>query len=387
MAPATPATKSPKAPRVLIASGGSGGHLFPALAIAEKLRDMGFVVSFIGYGGAFTNLVTERGFEFMLIPAAKWNVKNPIRKAWALITLGRALLIAMRLVYRTQPAVVLGTGGYATVAAVAAAKISGVPTVVQEQNVLPGRANRFLFKYVDKVLLAFEETRSLVSIPSDKTVVAGNPVRKEVVAAKKLPRDDDGKFHILITGGSQASRILSEVVPAALAMLSESHRKRLSVVHQARVEDAPEVTNAYQAAGITAEVKSFFTDLPARLRWCHVYIGRAGCSSVIEAGMLERASIFIPGEFADRHQVYNARVLADKDAAVMIEEPKLTPSLLAGEVQKLMDTPEWLEAMQKRAAAAIPDVDSAQIAADVVAHMAKTDIFQMLDHEPPADLK
>jgi len=208
-----------------------------------------------------------------------------------------------------------------------------------------------------------------------------------VVAAKKLPRDDDGKFHILITGGSQASRILSEVVPAALAMLSESHRKRLSVVHQARVEDAPEVTNAYQAAGITAEVKSFFTDLPARLRWCHVYIGRAGCSSVIEAGMLERASIFIPGEFADRHQVYNARVLADKDAAVMIEEPKLTPSLLAGEVQKLMDTPEWLEAMQKRAAAAIPDVDSAQIAADVVAHMAKTDIFQMLDHEPPADLK
>jgi UDP-N-acetylglucosamine--N-acetylmuramyl-(pentapeptide) pyrophosphoryl-undecaprenol N-acetylglucosamine transferase len=384
MASANPTTKSPKAPRVLIASGGSGGHLFPALAIAEKLRDMGFVVSFIGYGGAFTNLVTERGFEFMLIPAAKWNVKNPIRKLWALVTLGRALLKAMRLVYRTQPAVVLGTGGYATVAAVAAAKISGVPTLVQEQNVLPGRANRFLFKYVDKVLLAFEETRSLVSIPSDKTVVAGNPVRKEVVAAKNLPRVEDGKFHILITGGSQASRILSEVVPTALTMLSEGHRRRLSVVHQARVEDMAEVTSAYQAAGITAEVKSFFTDLPARLRWCHVYIGRAGCSSVIEAGMLERASIFIPGEFADRHQVYNAKVLADKDAAVMIEEPKLTASLLAGEVQKLMDTPEWLLGMQERARAAIPDVDAAQIAADVVAHMAKTDILQMLDQEPPA---
>lgn len=381
--PATSASNGAKKPHVLIASGGSGGHLFPALAVAEKLRDMGFVVSFIGYGGAFTNLVTDRGFEFMLIPAAKWNVRNPVRKLWALITLGRALLMAMRMVYRTQPAVVLGTGGYATVAAVAAAKISGVPTVVQEQNVLPGRANRLLFKYVDKVLLAFEETRALVSIPSDKTVVAGNPTRKEVMAAKNLPRLVDGKFHILVTGGSQAARLLAYTVPEALAILPEGHRQRLHLVHQARLEDVTRVQSIYAGAGITAEVKSFFDDLPARLRWCHVYIGRSGASSVLEAGLLERAAIFIPGEFADRHQVYNAKVLADKDAAIIIEEPQLTTSLLAGTVQKLMDTPEWLEALGQRAGAAIPYLDSAQIAADVVAHMAKTDILQMLDPIPP----
>lgn len=384
--PATSATK-PKSPRVLIASGGSGGHLCPALAIAEKLRDMGFTVSFIGYGGAFTNLVTERGFDFTLIPAAKWNVKNPIRKLWALITLGRALLKAMKFVYRHQPAVVLGTGGYATVAAVAAAKISGVPTAVTEQNVLPGRANRFLFPYVDKVLLTFEESRAIVHIPSDKTVVVGNPVRKEIIAAKNLPRVEDGKFHVFITGGSQAARLFSTIVPEAMAMLSEGHRKRLSVVHQARPEDTQPLKAAYEAAGIEVEIKSFFDDIQNRLRWCHVYIGRAGASSVIEAALLSRACIFIPGEFADRHQVYNAKVLGDKDAAIVIEEPKLTASKLAGEIQKLMDTPEWLLAMQERAQAAIPDVDSAQMAADVVAHMAKTDILQMLDTETHTDSK
>jgi UDP-N-acetylglucosamine--N-acetylmuramyl-(pentapeptide) pyrophosphoryl-undecaprenol N-acetylglucosamine transferase len=277
----------------------------------------------------------------------------------------------------------LGTGGYATVAAVAAAKISGVPTAVTEQNVLPGRANRFLFPYVDKVLLTFEETRGIVHIPSDKTIVVGNPIRKEVLAAKTLKRPEDGKFHILITGGSQASRLFSEVVPQALGMLSEAHRSRLSVAHQARAEGIIQLEADYRNAGIEADVKTFFTDMPARLNWCHVFIGRAGASSVIEAALLSRAAIFIPGEFADRHQVYNARVLADKDAAILIEEPKLTPALLAGEIQKLMDTPEWLEAIQKRAVAAIPEVDSAQMAADVIAHMAKTDIFQMLDHEPP----
>ena len=371
-------------PRILFATGGSGGHISPALAIAEQLQQRGFSINFIGYGGAFTTLITERGFTFTKIPAAKWNVRNPLRKLWALLVLAWALLRAFYLIYKESPAVVVGAGGYASVAAVLAAKILGVPTVVHEQNVMPGRANRFLFRWVDKILLSFEETRQHVPIPSDQSVVTGNPVRDIIYTTAQQPEVDDGFYRIFVTGGSQAARLFSEVVPSSLALLPAAVRHKLRVVHQARAEDLGRLKEAYLRAEIVAEIKTFFTDLPQQLHRCQLYIARAGASTITEAIIMGRVQILIPGLFADGHQIYNARALADRNAAVMIHEEVLTPALLADHVLELLTKPALRAAYQQELARLVPTVRAATMAAEVIAHMAQTDLLHLLEAHPDA---
>lgn len=371
-------------PRILFATGGSGGHISPALAIAEQLQAKGFRISFIGYGGAFTQLITERGYTFIKIPAAQWNVRNPVRKLWALLTLARAFLQAFYVIYKDAPAVVVGGGGYASVAAVLAAKVLGVPTAVHEQNVIPGRANRFLFKWVDKILLSFEDTRQYAPVPSDRSVVTGNPVRDIIYTTAQQPEVDDGFYRLLVTGGSQATRLFSEVVPQALALLPVAVRQKLRVVHQARAEDISRLKETYLRADIVAELKPFFTDLPQQLHRCHVNIGRAGASTITEAIIMRRVQILIPGLFADGHQVYNARVLADRNAGVMIHEDLLTPALLAQHLEDLFTKPALRASYQQQLATLVPPVRAAVMAAEVLAHMAQTDLMHLLEAQPDA---
>ena len=169
-------------PTILISAGASGGHIFPALAVAEELRILGAKCVFVGNGTAFEKAITDAGFELETLPASAWNVKNPIRKIWAVINLISAFITAMKIVHKTRPSVVFGTGGYATVASVFAGRISGVPTMIQEQNVLPGRANKLLASRVDKIALAFELMPGALAPRLEKnTEVFGNPVRENIL--------------------------------------------------------------------------------------------------------------------------------------------------------------------------------------------------------------
>lgn len=334
---------------ILIASGASGGHLFPALAVAEAMRAKGWRCVVVLGGGRFAHEVEARGLELVRLPASAFNDRNPLLKLWALVKVAMGVGVALRLVLCARPAVVFGTGGYATVATMLAAKLVGVPTVVHEQNVLPGRANRFLAKVVDKLLLTFVGSRA--HLPKGLvTEWTGTPLRQQVtdVVGMKLP-DAKKPFGVMVLGGSMGARILSTVVPEMVKLLPASARKTLHVVHQARAEDVARVRAAYDALGVKAVVESFFSDLPARYKDVHVVIGRSGTGTILETAVLGRAGIYCPHQLADNHQLLNAQVAVDAGAAVLLEQPDFTPDNLLREVQALMANRVTVAVMGKAA--------------------------------------
>jgi UDP-N-acetylglucosamine--N-acetylmuramyl-(pentapeptide) pyrophosphoryl-undecaprenol N-acetylglucosamine transferase len=364
-------------PCILIATGASGGHIFPAIAIADKLRARGYECVFVGYGGRFSGPVLARGYVYEQLPAYPWNVANPLKKLRAVWGLGQALVGAMRLVQKYHPSVVLGMGGYATVAAVLAGRISGVPTAIHEQNVLPGRANRLLVGRVDKVLLSFDRSRKyLHRLPENRMILCGNPVRDEVLAAVTLPRAEDGVFGLTVMGGSQGARILSDVVPAAVAALPAEARATLRVSHQARDEDIARVRQAYAEAGVAADVAPFFDDMAARIRACHLFVGRAGAGTVAECAVLGRAAVFVPLKLADGHQFDNAKVMADTGGAVILKEEAFTSAALAEVIQTLLNDPKKRQDMEV-AALKVAAPDAAEACAQAICDLARDDVMHM----------
>ncbi|MBI1364037.1 MAG: undecaprenyldiphospho-muramoylpentapeptide beta-N-acetylglucosaminyltransferase [Proteobacteria bacterium] len=365
-------------PRILIATGASGGHIFPAIAIADALKDRGYDCVFVGYGGKFAGPVLERGYTYEQLPAYPWNVSNPLKKIRAVWGLVQALVRAMHLIQRYHPSVVLGMGGYATVAAVIAGKLSGVPTAIHEQNVLPGRANRLLMRWVDKMLLSFDRSRKYVhKVPDARLLLCGNPVRQEVLDAMSIKRPDDGDFYITVMGGSQGARVLSDVVPAAVAMLGAEVRKTLRVVHQAREEDVLRVKQAYVDAGVVCDVAPFFTDMAVRIRRCHLFIGRAGAGTVAECAVLGRPAVFVPLKLADGHQFDNAKVMTDVGAATIMTEESFTAQALADWLRDLLADPKRRQQMEQNALrVAVPD--AALLCAQAVCDLSKDDVMHMV---------
>jgi UDP-N-acetylglucosamine--N-acetylmuramyl-(pentapeptide) pyrophosphoryl-undecaprenol N-acetylglucosamine transferase len=234
-----------------------------------------------------------------------------------------------------------------------AAKLVGVPTVVHEQNVLPGRANRFLASVVDKLLLTFVESRA--HLPKGLvTEWTGMPLRQQVldVVGMKLPAAK-APFGLMVLGGSMGARILSTVVPEMVRLLPAEMRKRLYVVHQARGEDVARVRAAYAAMKVEAVVESFFGDLPERYRAVHVVVGRSGTGTLLETAALGRAAIYCPHQLADNHQLLNAQVAEKAGAAVVLEQPDFVPQKLLLLVQDLMAHPAKVVAMGKAAQALV----------------------------------
>lgn len=364
-------------PTVLISAGASGGHIFPALAVAEELRNQGASCVFVGNGTAFEKAITDAGFTLENLPASAWNVKNPIRKLWAVVNLIRAFIAAMKIVHKTRPSVVFGTGGYATVACVFAGRISGVPTMIHEQNVLPGRANRLLAGRVDKIALAFETVPGIFPPRLEKiTEVLGNPVRENVLKALGGKRKDGDLFHLLVVGGSQGARILSDVVPAAIALLAPKYRKKLQVTQQARPEDVARVKAIYEGLKVTHDVAPFYNDLPKRLIQSHLTIARAGAGTVSECALLGRAAIFVPLKLADGHQKLNAKVLTDKEASILMEEDDFTPEGLSQTLQELMNNPEMLTGMEKKALAQAKPNASKDVASAIL-KLSRMDVMRL----------
>jgi len=359
---------------VLIAAGGTGGHLFPAESLATALQrlDVSVVLATDTRVGEIAK--TFPATRVVEIPSGTPSGGSIVSKALAALKLGRGVLAALRLIRTLKPDCVVGFGGYPTVPPVFAAATGGVPTLIHEQNGVIGRANRFLMGRVSAIATGFPKVKGLPENLAGRTYHTGNPIRPAVLAAAALPYEPPaagGTLRILAFGGSQGARIMSEVVPPALASLPPEARRRLSVVQQARPEDQEAVRRLYAEAGIEAEVAPFFKDLPARMAAAHLVIGRSGASTVAELAAIGRPSVLVPLPGAiDQDQAANARSLAEIGAATVIMQPDFTPGRLAAEVAAYLENPAGLTE-SARAAKSAGVLDAAERLASIVLTLAK----------------
>ncbi len=338
---------------VVIAAGGTGGHFFPAEALAAEFAARGqpFVLMTDARSGALQSAVFA-GRDYHVLHGAGIAGRGAVKAGRAMFAIGAGTLQARRLLRRINPSVIVGFGGYPCVPPILAARtVRHRPKILlQEQNAVLGRANRFLAGYADVLALGFAGT---TRIPEGvATRITGNPVRPAIaslaVAAYVPP--DDGVLRLLVVGGSLGARVFSDTVPAALAALPNDLRARLRVVQQCRMEDIARVRIAYREAGIEADLAPFFTDMADKYASAHLVIGRAGASTCAELAAVGRPSILVPLPHAiDDHQSANARALADAGAAIVIPQPGFTAPSLAAVLQKDFADPA---ALSVRAAAA-----------------------------------
>jgi UDP-N-acetylglucosamine--N-acetylmuramyl-(pentapeptide) pyrophosphoryl-undecaprenol N-acetylglucosamine transferase len=358
-------------PLVLLAAGGTGGHLFPAEALAVAL----------GARGATVDLATDHRaahFKFParavhLIPSATIRGRNPISLAHTATLLALGTAKAWLLLGRLKPNVVVGFGGYPTVPPLLAASWRAVPTVLHEQNGVMGRANRLLAARVTAIATGFPTLTNINRHWRSKMTFTGNPVRPQVVAAAAAPYKipDNDKLRLLVFGGSQGARVMSEVVPAAIGLLDAALGMRLSVVQQARAEDVDAVRAGYVRLGVAAEIAPFFSDLPARMAAAHVVISRSGASTVAELSAIGRPAILVPLPHAlDQDQFVNAGALQTAGGAIRIEQNEFTPARLAAEITALSNDPPLLARMAQ-AAKGYGTTDAAERLAELVLKVAR----------------
>ncbi len=359
---------------IVLAAGGTGGHVFPAQALAETLLARGHRLALITdhrgaeYGGALGRIDTYR------ISARRLG-GGPVGILMGLLALGRGLIQARGLLKRLMPSAVVGFGGYPSMPTMAAATQGGYPTMVHEQNAVLGRVNKLLAPRVARIATSFVAVSGIRAADRGKIVLTGNPVRGDIAAlhgANYKPPTPTGPVRILITGGSQGARVMSEVPPAAMALLPDHIRNRLEIVQQCRAEDLENVRSLYEACGVKAELASFFDDMPLRLAAAHLVIGRAGASTVAELAAVGRPSILSPyPQATDDHQSANARALQDVGASWPMAQDDFTADALAGLLRELIRSPERLS----RAAHAAHEAgqpDAASRLADAVAALAAT---------------
>jgi UDP-N-acetylglucosamine--N-acetylmuramyl-(pentapeptide) pyrophosphoryl-undecaprenol N-acetylglucosamine transferase len=356
-------------PLVVVAAGGTGGHLFPAEALSVALAKRGTIIDLVTdkratrYGTTFPARATH------IIPSATVRGRDPISFGHAGAVLGYGTLRAWLLLGRLRPAAVIGFGGYPSIPPVLAASLRGIPTLIHEQNGVMGRANRFLCSRVRAIATGFPGILDADPGLAAKATHTGNPVRPAVVAAAATPYgapSAGGAFNIVIFGGSQGARIMADTVPEALARLDSLLRARLRVVQQARDEDLDRVRQAYRQAGIAAEVAPFFTDLPARIAAAQLVISRSGASTVAELAAIGRPAILVPLPHAlDQDQRANAGVLEKAGGAIRIDQADFTSESLAAQVKWLIDEPERLARMAAAAKGA-GTLDAAERLADLV---------------------
>jgi UDP-N-acetylglucosamine--N-acetylmuramyl-(pentapeptide) pyrophosphoryl-undecaprenol N-acetylglucosamine transferase len=356
---------------VALAAGGTGGHMFPAQALARELVTLGYRVALITdrRGQAFGDKI---GVELHRIRAGR--IEAGLKgKIVAVAEMALGTLGAQRLLKRLGPACVVGFGGYPSVPTMIAASRLDVPTLIHEQNALLGRANRLLARRVRRIATSFPHTSGIAKSHLAKVVVTGNPVRPAITLMRGVGYpavNDETPFKILVLGGSQGARIMSGVVPHGLALLDPALRSRLEVAQQARPEDLEGVRRTYRDAGIAAESASFFDDVPARLASAHLVISRAGASSVAEIATVGRPAILVPfAAAAEDHQTLNARALAAEGAAWVMTERDFTAAALATRVASLMTDAARLTAAAV-AAAAQGRPQAAQDLGNLVDHLA-----------------
>jgi len=358
-------TVNPK--RIVLSAGGTGGHVFPAEALADELLSRGYELALLtdrrgqAYGGALGKIPT---YSLRAGGIAGRGWKGRIK---SVINLAIGTFQARSLMKELKPAVVVGFGGYASVPGMFAAVQKGIPTVIHEQNAVLGRANRLLASRVTRIATSFDHVEALPK--SAQVECVGMPVRPPIAALADVEMPaltDDGTIEILVLGGSQGATVLSEVVPEALKVLPKSIRERLHVSQQCRPADIEAVQNSYKGSNINVDLKTFFDDVPERLRKAHLVIGRAGASTVAEVTAAGRPSILVPYPFAtDDHQTANAHAVEDTGGAWLMPQDHFTVETLSARLESLFTRPGSLE----RAAAcakAVGRPEAAKNLADLV---------------------
>ena len=343
-----------RGPCIVLAAGGSGGHLFPAEALAKVLLERNYRVALLtdSRGAAFTDRLL--GSEFYRVDTRRTG-GSALNRVQSVGAMGLAGLQALRHFHRLAPDLVVGFGGYPSVPTVLAAQLAGIPTLLHEQNTLMGRANRLLAPLATAIATSFPQVQGGRDRDTGKMVYVGHPVRPEFEALRQesySPPVEGGPLQILVTGGSQGASIFAELVPAALGLLPLHLRQRLSIVQQCRAEDLARVAETYRSLGIAAETGSFFADLARRLKQAHLAIGRSGASTVIENAIAGCPSVFVPLATAASDQTTNALVMEEAGAAIMLRQATLTPEILAARLAELLDNPFHLAQMAGAARAA-----------------------------------
>lgn len=328
---------------ILIMAGGTGGHIFPALAVADRLRAEGWGVLWLGTrNGMEARLVPERGYEMAWLRFAGVRGNGVLRWLLLPLMLLAAFAQSARIIFRRRPDVVLGMGGYAAFPGGMMAVLLARPLVIHEQNSVAGLANRVLACLADRVMVAFPSAfagkgdRPLLCAKPD-TVWCGNPVRPEIAAlAPPAARLEGraGRLRLLVVGGSLGAAALNETVPKALALLPAEARPE--VVHQAGERHLQILRDNYRAAGVEADCRAFIADMAAQYAWCDLAICRAGALTVAELAASGTAAILVPYPHAvDDHQTRNARFLSERGAALLLPQTQLTPRALAEAISGL----------------------------------------------------
>ena len=333
---------------ILLAAGGTGGHLFPAHALAAELSRRGMAVELA------TDERAERyGTQFParamhIISSATVISGSPVALARTAIQVGLGLVQSFKLILTLKPKAVVGFGGYPTLPPLFVAALRGIPIVLHEQNAVMGRANRLIAKRATAVATSFAKVAHLEGAEA-RTVRTGNPVRQAVIEASRQKFELPGKatkFNLLVFGGSQGARFFSDLVPAAFARLDDGIRSRFRVSQQCRPEDLARVRESYDRLGVEADLGSFFVDMADRLAASHLVVARAGASTVAELAVMGRPSLLVPYPHAlDQDQMSNASALGKDGGAMVIEQKELTPERLAAELKGFVWDPKQLAKM------------------------------------------
>lgn len=330
---------------ILLSAGGTGGHMFPADALAQDLLSRGYRV-------ALATDVRGKRFEPFAGGIPVHVLKSGtlgsgiLRKLQAVASLGLGFFQARKLLSDLKPAVVIGFGGYPSVPAVYAAQTMKIPTVIHEQNAILGKANVFLAPKADRIAVAWGHVEGLDSTDEARAVVTGNPVRPDISALYNKPFptiEQDGVLRIFVTGGSQGAAVFAEIVPHALAKLAPHHRARLEIVQQCHETDIPRVQSIYDNAGIKADLRPFFKDMALQFERCHLVICRSGAGTVSEVTTAGRPAIFVPyPHHADQQQKRNADSVADAGGGWVMTQNGFTVDALLARLETFLQTPQTL---------------------------------------------
>lgn len=339
---------------IVLAAGGTGGHMFPALSLMEELRERGHRVTLItdSRGYKYKNLF--EGIKIYQVTSASFAGKGILGKIFSIPKIIAGIFEARSLLKTIMAGAVIGFGGYPSFPTIRAAKSLGIPTCIHEQNAVLGRVNRYMARLVDAVALSFDDTKHVNWHRNKFTAVTGNPVRKEIVEIGDLyypTIGDDRIFRILVIGGSQGAKIFSEVVPQAISTLPRASQRRLQITQQCREEDIEKVRALYANTKIAVELTTFIDDLPGCLRWTHLVIGRAGASTISELTTAGRPGILVPYPHAtDDHQSVNAKELVQCGGAWLYKDNDFNAKSLAKLLQRMARHPNevWTAAEESR---------------------------------------
>jgi UDP-N-acetylglucosamine--N-acetylmuramyl-(pentapeptide) pyrophosphoryl-undecaprenol N-acetylglucosamine transferase len=360
-------------PLILLAAGGTGGHLFPAEALGVELMKRDFRVRLVTdsralrYSGLFTRDTID------VVPSETVRSRNPLSLARTGLTLAAGMAAAVYLLRKLKPAAVVGFGGYPTLPPLIAARLLGIPAIIHDANAVLGRANRFLAGRVSAIATSLPGVLDRDPELASKTTTVGTPMRPAILAAaavKYTAPDAAGPFRLLVVGGSQGARVMADIVPGAIEKLEPSLLSRLLLTQQVREEDMTRVRAVYDRLKINTDLAPFFTDLPARLAANHLIISRSGAGTVSELAAIGRPSILVPlpGSI-DQDQFANAGVLSQEGGALRVPQAEFTPDRLAAEISAFATEPSKLAAMAQ-AARKVGRLDAAERLAELVVKVA-----------------